>query len=95
MQSRRVQRGVFFEHEDPLDQSGLHCRLINTSHAIVGRITGRSGKKKRSLVNMGDLLKGIFYAQFDNVLGPRVAFQHPAGYVFTDDSAIRISSRPC
>lgn len=30
---------------------------------------------------MGDMLKGIFYAQFDNVLGPRIAFQHPSGYV--------------
>ena len=34
---------------------------------------------------MGDLLKGIFYAQFDNVLGPRVAFQHPAGYALLDE----------
>ena len=28
------------------------------------------------------LLRGIFYAQFDNVLGPRIAFQYPDKYVY-------------
>ena len=34
---------------------------------------------------MVDILKGIFYAQFDNALGPRIAFQYPEKYVFIRD----------